>query len=78
MFSSWFRSCSRSTFSKKKSSIIDYGKIVATGSPQELMSRTGKTSLEDAFLALTGKTIREEEGNSRDRMRMFRRAHGRR
>ncbi len=58
----------------RRISIIDYGKIVATGSPQELLSRTGKTSLEEAFLALTGKTIREEEVNSMDRMRMHVRA----
>ena len=32
--------------------IIDHGKIVAQGSPQELKQRTGKDSLEEAFLAL--------------------------
>src|SRR5215475_3292141 len=34
--------------------IIDHGKIVAIGSPQKLKEQTGKDSLEEAFLALTG------------------------
>ncbi|HRY91455.1 MAG TPA: ATP-binding cassette domain-containing protein [Candidatus Gracilibacteria bacterium] len=55
--------------------IIDHGKIIAEGSPSELKSRTGKTSLEDAFLALTGKTIRTEEASSVDRMRAHHRLH---
>jgi ABC-2 type transport system ATP-binding protein len=58
--------------------IIDLGKIVASGAPQELRAQTGTNSLEDAFLALTGKTIREEEIGSTERMRMMHRAHGRR
>jgi ABC-2 type transport system ATP-binding protein len=33
--------------------IIDHGKIVAQGSPDELKSQTGSQSLEQAFLALT-------------------------
>jgi ABC-2 type transport system ATP-binding protein len=53
--------------------IIDQGKIIAIGTPQELKAQTGTLSLEDAFLALTGKTIREEEGSSLDRMRLIRR-----
>jgi ABC-2 type transport system ATP-binding protein len=40
--------------------IIDHGKIIATGTSEELKKQTNSTSLEDAFLALTGKTIREE------------------
>lgn len=53
--------------------IIDRGKIVAEGSPEELMKKTGAGSLEDAFLSLTGKKIREEEAGSIDQMRMNRR-----
>src|SRR5215475_993094 len=34
--------------------VIDHGKIVAIGSPQKLKEQTGKDSLEEAFLALTG------------------------
>ena len=50
--------------------IIDHGKIVAQGSPQELKQQTGKDSLEDAFLALTGSTIRDEAANvSHDRLK---------
>ncbi len=58
--------------------IIDQGKIVASGTPAELRTQTSTTSLEDAFLAFTGKTIREEEASNVERMRMFHRAHGRR
>jgi len=43
--------------------IIDHGKIVAYGSPQELKQQTGKETLEDAFLALTGSAIRDESAN---------------
>jgi len=53
--------------------IIDHGKIVASGSPSELMERTRTATLEDAFLALTGKSIREESAGATDRMRMVRR-----
>jgi ABC-2 type transport system ATP-binding protein len=42
--------------------VIDHGKIVAHGTTADLEKQTGKTTLEDAFLALTGKAIREEEG----------------
>src|SRR5215472_6144284 len=52
--------------------VIDHGKIVALGTPQELKSQTGKDSLEDAFLALTGSTIREETVNvGADQMKQF-------
>ena len=54
--------------------IIDHGKIVAMGSAEELRAKTNTQSLEDAFLALTGSAIREEEGSSTDRMRMVHRA----
>ena len=43
-----------------KIAIIDHGKIVASGTSEELKSQTQKDSLEDAFLALTGSAIREE------------------
>ncbi|MEV7552674.1 ABC transporter ATP-binding protein [Amycolatopsis sp. NPDC089917] len=35
--------------------IFDSGRVVATGSPLELRDRTGKTSLDDAFVTLTGR-----------------------
>lgn len=43
--------------------IIDNGKIIAHGTTADLKKQTGKSSLEDAFLALTGKAIREEAGD---------------
>jgi ABC-2 type transport system ATP-binding protein len=49
--------------------VIDHGKIVAQGSPQELKQQTGKDSLEEAFLALTGSAIRDEAASSTDQMR---------
>jgi ABC-2 type transport system ATP-binding protein len=49
--------------------IIDHGKIIAIGSPHDLVARTNTTSLEEAFIALTGSTIREQEVSSLDRMR---------
>jgi len=57
--------------------IIDHGKIIAQGTPEELKRQTQTDSLEDAFLALTGNTIREEESGSVERMRMGRRMHHR-
>ena len=50
--------------------VIDHGRIVAQGSPDELKRQTNTQSLEDAFLALTGKTIREEGATSLDQLRM--------
>lgn len=49
--------------------VIDHGAIIASGSSEELKKMTKKTSLEDAFLELTGKNIREEEAGSIDQMR---------
>ncbi len=48
--------------------VIDYGRIVDCGSPRELEERTGTNSLEQAFLALTGKTIRDEKAESQTQM----------
>ena len=49
--------------------VIDHGKIVAIGSSQELKEKTGTESLEEAFLALTGTSIRDESASPADRMR---------
>ena len=52
--------------------IIDHGRIVAQGSPQALKQQTGADSLEHAFLALTGATIRDERTNgAADQMRQM-------
>ena len=53
--------------------IIDRGKIVAQGTPADLRARTAGTTLEDAFIELTGHAIREEDASVRDRMRLARR-----
>src|SRR5262245_27204188 len=46
--------------------IIDHGRIVATGSSRDLKERTGKSTLEEAFLALTGSSIRDESATNAD------------
>jgi ABC-2 type transport system ATP-binding protein len=51
--------------------IIDHGKLVAQGTPQQIKDQTGAATLEDAFLALTGSTIRDESADSADQMRQF-------
>lgn len=56
-----------------KIAVIDRGKIIALGTSAELKEQTKTSSLEDAFLSLTGKSIRHEEANSMDMMRMGRR-----
>ncbi len=50
--------------------IVDHGKIVATGTPAEVKAAQSAASLEEAFLNLTGRTIREEDVSATDRMRM--------
>jgi ABC-2 type transport system ATP-binding protein len=51
--------------------IIDHGGIVAQGTPQELKQQTNSESLEQAFLALTGSTIRDETATSTDQLRQM-------
>ena len=58
----------------KRIAIIDHGKIVAQGSSKELKEQTGTESLEQAFLALTGSTIRDETAGASDQMRQFMKA----
>jgi ABC-2 type transport system ATP-binding protein len=52
--------------------VIDHGKIVAQGAPAQLKAQTNSQNLEDAFIALTGHTIRAEESSAADRMRQMR------
>src|SRR5262245_23670898 len=49
--------------------IIDHGRIVAQGTPAELKQQTHTDSLEAAFLALTGPSIRDDSPSSADQMR---------
>ena len=58
--------------------IIDHGKIIKQGTVEELKKSTKTFSLEDAFLKLTGKTIREQEASASDGFRNHARAWGRR
>jgi ABC-2 type transport system ATP-binding protein len=51
--------------------VIDHGRIVAQGSPAELKEQTSSDSLEQAFLALTGSSIRDESAGSADQLRQF-------
>ncbi|HWB59380.1 MAG TPA: ATP-binding cassette domain-containing protein [Chthoniobacteraceae bacterium] len=58
--------------------IIDRGKIIASGPPAALKRNAGAATLEEAFIALTGHAIREEEATTKDRMRDMGRIWGRR
>ena len=40
--------------------IIDHGKLIALGTPEELIAKSQVKNLEDVFIKLTGRTIREE------------------
>ena len=40
--------------------IIDHGKLIALGPPRELIAKNQVRNLEDLFIKLTGRTIREE------------------
>ncbi len=51
--------------------IIDHGHIVAQGTAQTLREQTNSDSLEGAFLALTGSTIRDEKMDSADQLRQM-------
>lgn len=51
--------------------VIDHGKVIAQGSPDELKQQTETDSLEAAFLALTGSTIRDEKADSVDQIRQM-------
>ena len=51
--------------------VIDHGKLVAQGTPKAIKEQTGTESLEEAFLKLTGSTIRDESADSADQMRQF-------
>ncbi len=61
----------------RRIAIIDHGVIIAQGSGEELQKQTDTETLEEAFLKLTGSAIRDEGGNSTDKMRnRYRIRHG--
>ena len=51
--------------------IIDHGRLVAQGTAAALKQQTGRDSLEQAFLALTGTTIRDERADGAEQMRQM-------
>ena len=57
--------------------IIDHGSIIVSGTAEDLKRQTRKESLEDAFLELTGRDIREERPSGLDRFRTMHRTRGR-
>jgi ABC-2 type transport system ATP-binding protein len=50
--------------------IIDYGRIVAQGTPAALMKKARAKSLEEAFIRLTGHGLRDENASNIENMRM--------
>ncbi len=59
--------------------IIDQGKLVVLDTPTQLKSKVlGKPegTLEEVFIQLTGRQLRDEESNPRDRMKSFARRGG--
>ena len=57
--------------------IIDHGKIVALDTPGALKKKYSASSLNDVFLEVTGRDIREEESDSKERLGQFLRARRR-
>jgi ABC-2 type transport system ATP-binding protein len=51
-----------------KVAIIDKGQIIVLDSPQNILEKTNAKSLEEAFIKLTGHSIREEGGDSLDKL----------
>jgi ABC-2 type transport system ATP-binding protein len=50
---------------------MDHGSIIAVGTSAELKQQTNTDSLEAAFLALTGSSLRDEGANSADGLRQM-------
>jgi ABC-2 type transport system ATP-binding protein len=60
-----------------KVTIVDHGKIIAQGTPAELKKKSKTKTLEDAFIKLTGKSLRDEDASDieslRNQKKMWRR-----
>ncbi|MHB2026786.1 MAG: ABC transporter ATP-binding protein [Elusimicrobiota bacterium] len=52
--------------------VIDRGKIAAQGSPDDIKAETQAETLEEAFLSLTGRDIREDTPGALDHLRQTR------
>ncbi|MCX5787696.1 MAG: ATP-binding cassette domain-containing protein [Elusimicrobia bacterium] len=61
-----------------QAAIIDYGKIVARGTPASIKETAKTATLEEAFIALTGHAIRDEESSPLAEMRQLHRLWGHR
>ncbi|MFH1055587.1 MAG: ATP-binding cassette domain-containing protein [Candidatus Altiarchaeota archaeon] len=53
--------------------VIDHGKIITRGTCDEIKKQTGASTLEEAFLSITGHSIRDENSSGMESMRMHRR-----
>jgi ABC-2 type transport system ATP-binding protein len=51
--------------------IVDRGKIVAQGTPASLKKKARVKTLEDAFIHLTGRDLRDEDATDIEGMRMM-------
>jgi ABC-2 type transport system ATP-binding protein len=51
--------------------IMDHGQLIAQGTSADLTAQTDTDSLEDAFLVLTGSSLRDESATSTDKLRQF-------
>jgi ABC-2 type transport system ATP-binding protein len=58
--------------------VIDHGKIISQGTAASLKETNGSASLEDAFIKMTGRAIREEEASAATNMRLGAKMWGRR
>ncbi|MDE2144465.1 MAG: ATP-binding cassette domain-containing protein [Patescibacteria group bacterium] len=58
--------------SAKQVAIIDHGQIITRGTPEEIKRQAKTSSLEEAFISLTGKEIREETMGTKE---LFRNSH---
>jgi len=52
--------------------IIDHGKIIESGTVEEIKRKTETESLEEAFLKLTGRDLRDENNEPANKMGMMR------
>ncbi len=57
--------------------IIDHGKIVTRGSPSDLKKNANVATLEEAFISVTGRAIRDEQASPQDRTRAMGKIWGR-
>lgn len=57
--------------------IIDHGKLIVNDTVEGIKQKAGTDSMEEAFIKLTGHTIREEEAGAVDQLRSMARMWGR-